>query len=145
MIRVVLDVNVLASALVSPTGPPATVLDAWRHERYMLVLSDTMLDRLADILSKPYFRARRSLEERRGDVAALRALAEVVVPAPDVRGVAEDVVDDLVLATAVAGRASHLITGDRGLLECNGYRGLTLLTPAAFRVILESPETAGNS
>lgn len=45
------------------------------------------------------------------------------------------------LATAVAGNASHLVTGDRGLLERDGYRGLVLLTPAAFHLVLEQPET----
>ena len=42
----------------------------------------------------------------------------------------------VVFATAVAGGASHLVPGDRHLLERDGYRGL-LFTPVDFRALLD--------
>ena len=144
MIRVVLDVNVLVSATPSPTGTPGYLVEAWLQKQYTLVVSETMLDRLAVAWQKPYFLSRMSEQQRRRAFELLRDRATLVEPAPDVRGVADDLEDDLVLATAVAGNASHLVTGDCGLLERDGYRGLILLTPAAFRLVLESP-AAGES
>lgn len=141
MIRAVLDVNVLASALVSPSSTPAVVLDAAFRRRFLLVTSETMLDRLNETITKSYFQGRRSDARLRASAEVIRRRAELVEPASDVRGVADDLEDDLVLATAVAGNASHLVAGDRGLLGRDGYRGLTLLTPAAFRLVLAQPET----
>lgn len=142
MIRVVLDVNVLVSAFPSMTGTPGLLVEAWLREQYTLVVSETMLDRLAVAWQKPYFRARLSDQRRDQAFDDLREFAELVEPVPDVRGVADDLEDDLVLATAIAGNATHLVTGDRRLLERNGYRGLILLTPADFRLILTTTETA---
>ena len=106
-----------------------------------LVVSDTMLDRLTQTLDKPYFIARHTASQRKDIFRRLRTRGILVEPAPDVRGVADDLEDDLVLATAIAGNASHLVTGDRGLLERAGYRGLTLLTPADFRLVLDAERT----
>ena len=116
------------------TGTPGLLVGAWLREHYTLVVSETMLDRLAVAWQKPYFRSRLSDQRREQAFNDLREFAEFVEPAADVRGVADDLEDDLVLATAV--------TGDRGLLERDGYRGLILMTPAAFRLVLVQPETA---
>lgn len=142
MIRAVLDVNVIVSAFPAPNGTPGRLVAAWLDGRFTLVASETMLDRLAIAWRKPYFVSRVDDQLRDDAFDVLGARAEFVTPAPDVRGVADDLEDDLVLATAVAGNASHLVTGDRGLLACNGYRGLTLLTPAAFRLVLDDPDIA---
>jgi uncharacterized protein len=37
MIRIVLDANVLVSAILSPHGTPAQILHAWRAEQFDLV------------------------------------------------------------------------------------------------------------
>ncbi|MDE2868360.1 MAG: hypothetical protein OXN91_06935 [Chloroflexota bacterium] len=50
----------------------------------------------------------------------------------DVRGVATTPADDLILATAVAGGAGHLVTGDRQLLNLGEYRGVRIVGPRAF-------------
>ena len=142
MIRAVLDVNVLASAFPRLGGTPAAVVLAALRGDFVIVVSDTMLDRLVDTWQKPYVRSRFSDANVVEALERIRVRAEFVVPAADVRGVADDLEDDLVLATAVAGNATYLVTGDRGLLERDGYRGLTLATPAAFRLVLEQPETA---
>ena len=54
--RVVLDPNVLISALISPQGPSAEVLDAWVRERFELVVSEKLLAELDDVLDRPKFR-----------------------------------------------------------------------------------------
>lgn len=66
----------------------------------------------------------------------LRTYGMVVKPAMDVRGVADDEDDDLVLATAVAGRADYLVTGDKGLLALRKFRGVAIITPRTFLDLL---------
>ena len=44
--RVILDTNVLLSALISPYAPPDTIYKAWRAARFELVTSIVQLDEL---------------------------------------------------------------------------------------------------
>jgi PIN domain len=48
-----IDPNVLVSALISPSGPPAQILSAWVHERFELVVSPALLAKAQDVLTLP--------------------------------------------------------------------------------------------
>ncbi|HKV24689.1 MAG TPA: putative toxin-antitoxin system toxin component, PIN family [Candidatus Acidoferrum sp.] len=51
--RVVLDTNVLVSALISPRGHPAAIYDAWEEGRFILLTSAELLDELGATLERP--------------------------------------------------------------------------------------------
>mgnify|MGYP000964090029 CR=1 FL=1 len=55
--RVVLDTNVLLSALISPYGPPDVIYCAWRAARFEVVTSTTQLDELRRASRYPKFKA----------------------------------------------------------------------------------------
>jgi putative PIN family toxin of toxin-antitoxin system len=130
--RVVLDSNVLLSALLSPHGPPNAIYRAWRAARFEIVTSVAQLDELRRASRYPKFKA--VLQPHR--VGAMlnnlqRALVLERLPA-DIA--ADDPFDAFLLAMAVAGEAEYLVTGDHraGLLQ-RGHIGRTrILTPAAF-------------
>jgi len=44
--RVVLDSNILLSALISPHGPPDRIYRAWRAARFELVTSSAQLEEI---------------------------------------------------------------------------------------------------
>ena len=52
--------------------------------------------------------------------------------------VGQDAADDRVLECAVAGGASYIVTGDVHLLMLKEYKGITILSPAAFLALLAS-------
>lgn len=54
--RVVLDANVLVSAVISKAGPPRQIVAAWVDGRFELVVSSSLLDELRDVLDRPRFR-----------------------------------------------------------------------------------------
>jgi len=68
----------------------------------------------------------------------LRTSATIVVPATTVSGVGEDPEDDLVIATALAGNADFLVTGDKHLQGLGRFRGITILDPHQFLEWLQS-------
>ena len=47
--RLILDTNILLSALLSPMGAPAKLLDAWERKRFMLVACDALVAELRDV------------------------------------------------------------------------------------------------
>ena len=61
MPRAVLDTNILVSALISPRGTPANIVQAWRAEQFDLVTSLPILEELQEALSRPKIRRRYHL------------------------------------------------------------------------------------
>ena len=80
--EVVLDTNVIVSALISPRGAPAEIFSAWQRGRFTYVTSPPLLDELARALSYP--RVRKFLtwtDEERGEfLEALAYAARLVIP-----------------------------------------------------------------
>ena len=132
MIRVVLDVNTLASAALNEQGLPAHVTNLAFAGALELSVSNHIIEKLAEVFDRPYFV--RNVPERERD-RILRALMKNLPPIdPDetVRGIAPDLEDDLVLGTAVAAEADFLVTGDKGLLAIGEYHGVRIITAAEF-------------
>ena len=144
MIRAVLDVNVLVSALLSPRGVPARILDLWREEAFVVVTSEAMLATLEQVLSRRAFARKYGLTARHRTalVRGLRRFALVTRGACEVSGVAPDAEDDAVLACAVEGEADYVVTGDRGLLAIEAYEGIPILVPTSFVEALAEQERA---
>lgn len=131
--RVVLDVNVVVSAALRAQSVPGDLLRRSYKGELPFVISEEMLAKIDEVLGREKFRKRYLEEDRRGLLLDLREFsAEIVTLDPDVTGVAEDEEDDIVLGTAVAGRADVLITGDRGLVAVGEYRGVRILNPREF-------------
>lgn len=136
MIRAVVDVNVLVSGFSAKRGVPAEVLAAWAASEFEFIISEHILNGAIDTWSKPYFQARFMPDEVQEAIAQLRAGATFVTPVDTVHGVADDEEDDLVLATAVAGGVTYLVTGDFGLQRVGRYGDILILSPRDFLDVL---------
>ena len=78
-VRAVLDINILISGLVSESGAPRRILDAWLEERFTLAFSLYLVEELIHVLSYPRIAKRISLDEKELAVivAVLLSRAEV--------------------------------------------------------------------
>ena len=56
--RLILDTNILLSALLSPLGAPARLLDAWESKTFTLVACDALIAELREVAGRPFFRAK---------------------------------------------------------------------------------------
>ncbi len=87
-----------------------------------------MLAELADVLSREKFD--ETDERQRSQFLALLARrAALVRTKRSISVIAEDPADDIVLGTAVEGKASHVVSGDKHLLDLGQYRGIRIVTP----------------
>jgi putative PIN family toxin of toxin-antitoxin system len=139
--KVALDANVLVSGLTS-TGTPSSIVDLWLLGAFDLILSEHILLGVRQAWTKPYFRRFFREDEIDPLLARISGRAKMFMPTTSVRGVAEDLEDDLVLATAVVGRADFLVTGDRVLREIGEYAGVRIVTPRELLDVLEEPLTS---
>ena len=118
--RVVLDTNVVLSALVFRGGVAAALRDAWQQGRLVPLVCTQSAQELLRVLAYPKFRL--SAGEQEALLADYLPWTEVVTlpeppPAvPDCR----DRADLPFLHLAVAGRAHWLVSGDRDLLVLAG-------------------------
>jgi putative PIN family toxin of toxin-antitoxin system len=134
--RVVFDVNILVSAVISPTGAPARAYLAALEQSWMIGRSGHIVTRLIDVLGRPRFHGRLPHESLNTFLGGFQGYAEPFTPDATVSGVADDEEDDLVLGTAVAAGADYLVTGDAGLLGIGEYRGVKIVTAREFLMLI---------
>jgi putative PIN family toxin of toxin-antitoxin system len=130
--RVVLDTNVLLSALISPHGPPDVIYRAWRAARFEIVTSVTQLDELRRASRYPKFKT--ILQPHRVGTMVNNLQRAVVLEYLPSEIEADDPFDAFLLAMAVAGEAEYLVTGDHraGLLQRGHIGNTRIVTPVAF-------------
>jgi putative PIN family toxin of toxin-antitoxin system len=130
-VRVVLDTNVIVSALLWG-GVPEKLIEAAGEGALELVTTEALLAELDGILRRPKFAERlaRSNLDAKEILALYRALAEVVeAPPVDTAGL-RDPDDEAVLACARAGHAQAIVTGDADLHALGQFQDIPILTPA---------------
>jgi putative PIN family toxin of toxin-antitoxin system len=130
-VRIVADTNTALSGLLWQ-GPPRRLINLARERTVTLCTCIALLAELAEVIGRGKFTAR----VRDAGVSAAHLvedyarLAEIVVPA-SLRGpVSRDPDDDLVLGTALAAKASLIVTGDRDLLMLSMFHDIRILDSA---------------
>jgi len=136
--KAVLDTNILISAVITPRGTPAKVLQAWREGAFDLIASPPLLYEIKNTLSRPKIAHRyRLTTEDISDVLALLASGATLVTGTISISVPITDPDDIpVLACAVEGQADYLVTGDGDLLHLRSYQGIQIIRPTDFLRIL---------
>lgn len=134
--RVILDTNILIAALISPSGPPAAILQAFLDERFMLATCEPQIEEFRRVMREPDLRKRVKPAEAGTLVNELRALALIPGRLPKVER-SSDPQDDFLLALAEAAHADYLVTGDKsGLLDLRKHRRTRIVTARRFRKLL---------
>lgn len=127
--RIVLDTNVLVSALITKGTPPDRLYNAWKKKQFELVTSVWQLQELSGVLNRPklqHYLTDLSLPQL---ISELSENSDVMTDLPTVL-LSPDPKDNPILATAIAGDADYLVTGDkRDLLSLIDVQGIPIITP----------------
>ena len=110
--RLVVDTNILISALFAGTSLPSHLIALWREGRFDLLTSAEQLDEMMRVTRYPKIRARLAPALAGRLINELRGVA-VVVGKLSVVEVCADPDDNYLLAMAVVGGADFLVTGDK--------------------------------
>jgi putative PIN family toxin of toxin-antitoxin system len=141
-VQILLDTNVIISGLLSGKGPPGQLLQAWLDGRFDLVTSHLQLDELRRALGYEKLRDRINPAQVRDFVDNIVVMA-VIVPSVTAVAFSPDPDDNLILATAIAGHADLIVSGDRQhMLALREVEGIPIVTP---REALSRLEAEGRS
>lgn len=149
MIRAVVDVNVLISAIIGPLGHSRRVALAWESGRFGVVSSAGMIAKLEEKLSVSRITGRYTIDSS----AAIRWMQlllssqteMVLVPIEERRPITGDPEDDYVLATGRLAQVDYLVMGDKSLLELRQYEGIDIVSPRQFLEVLAAEESHATS
>jgi putative PIN family toxin of toxin-antitoxin system len=137
--RVILDTNILLSALLSPLGLPAKLLDAWERKAFTLVACETLIAEFRGVASRPFFKARLRNSAVELLAAGIRDFSFFCNDLPN-GPVAPDPKDSYLLAMAEASQADFLVSGDKELLSLQSHKNTRIITPAAMIELLDEAD-----
>ncbi len=136
--RIVLDTNVVLSALLWRGTPYHLFQSIRRSEHVLLFSSVVLLTELAEVLVRPVPAKRLALIGREPHQVLVDYLdaVELVTPSSVPRVVAADADDDQVIAAAAEAHADLIVTGDKALLALGSHGRVRIFTPAeAVRLV----------
>jgi len=135
--RVVLDTNILLSALITPDGMSSRIVDAWFEDRFELLTHALQLDELRGVTRRHRIRARFRPAEAGRLVNRLYAGAVFVGRLPRIAR-SDDPGDDFLLAVCEADEADYLVTRDKtGLLALARHGRTAILTARDFLNLIQ--------
>ena len=116
--KLILDTNIVLSALFKPQSPSSAIIQMWREEVFEWVSCDQQLEELSRVLCRPKIISRIA-----GGMVTAQAFVQqmyvgctfysLIQPyAP----VCRDAKDDYLVALLQQAKAMHLLTGDKDLL-----------------------------
>jgi uncharacterized protein len=133
--RVVLDTNIIVSAIIAPAGKPAAIIDAWLDGKFTLLTCAAHVDELRATLQK--LRVAELVKPHKAGrlVNQIKRFAEDINPLPIVES-SPDPTDDFLLALSEAGNADYLVTGDKsGLLVLDRHKATRIVSAREFAAL----------
>ena len=137
MTRIVIDTNLLVSAILTPGGNPAKILKLILERKLNLIISPAILKEARQVFNYP--KLIKLLEKNKITSAEvygfLDKMSRVALITPGklaINAIPEDPADNKILACAVEGGADYIISGDHHLTDLKIFKGIKIVGPAAF-------------
>lgn len=127
--KVVLDTNVLVSALLKPYSKPASILNLILSQKLSLCCDARILQEYREVLARPKFEFPEN--QTRMLVDHMWNIAEKVTPSIVVDYLA-DLDDAIFLEVAISAKALFLITGNIKDFGTKKHASVEILTPDTF-------------
>lgn len=127
-VKIVLDTNILVSALITKGTPPDLLYQAWSVGDFGLVTSDRQFDELTRVLA--YEKLQRYIKPQAVSVllANMQEMAEMVTGLRKV-DYSPDPDDNWIIATALQGGADYIVSGDkRDMISITSVEDIKIMT-----------------
>jgi len=124
MVRVVIDTNVLVSALING-GKPKKLLGKLL-KKHTLIMSPVTTAELTDVLSRDKFIVKHAQVDK--FVLEIVGKSKMVQATRTFKGISQDPDDDAIINTAFRGKAEYIVTGDKDLLALGAFKKIQIVS-----------------
>jgi putative PIN family toxin of toxin-antitoxin system len=128
-VKIVLDTNVLVSALLKPRSKPAAVLRLVINGHVQIAFDIRILTEYREVLERPRFHFTSEQIDPLLDYIEDEGVLAVGVPLP--KGL-PDPADEPFLEVALSARADAIVTGNKRHYPATASAGIRILSPAEF-------------
>src|SRR4030042_4677008 len=133
--KIVLDTNVLISALIK-AGSPRELFFKITGGKNSLISSKNIIEEFVEVSNDPKIRQYVGEEEVVEFLRVLSKSAKLVRIRSHFKVIKEDPEDDIMLRTAVDGKADFIVSGYKHLLSLGNFRGKQVVTITRMLQIL---------
>ena len=134
MLKVVLDTNVLVSALIKSDSTPELVVSLIREDLALLCLSEPIFIEYEEVLNRPKFRG-LDREKVEAFLTRLKTRACWVEPRIVLEIIESDPGDNRFPECALEARADFLVTGNTKHFPFKKFKKTRIVTPADFLAV----------
>ena len=132
--KIVIDANLFASALIKPESNPGRILDLVKQNQVELILSPAIIREIKRILLYPRLQKYHHKTAQEIDVYFEDVLmfAWIVEGEKTVDIIKDDPSYNKYLACAYEGEADYIVSGDHHLLDLESYQGIAIIKANTF-------------
>ena len=134
MIRIVLDTNILVSAIIR-NGNPRNLFQLGIDGKYQILISKEILDELFEVLQRPKFKMTR--EDIIHIVSTLLETAQIVRLTSNFKVISKDPDDNIIINTAHDGNANYIVSGDKDIRDLKNFQKIKIVSVYEMLKILE--------
>lgn len=140
MYRAVLDTNVFVSGATVSTGAPSQIMNHWRSQNFVMVASPQLIAEYEEVISRPSVMRYTGLtpQENEQYIQEVKDRTYITSGVLTLNVLTGDPDDNMVLACAQEGQTTHLVTGNTKDFPFKEYKGIKIITPREFLVLLEN-------
>lgn len=134
MLRIVLDTNVLLSAIVC-NGKPRKLFQMGIDGKYKTLISKEILDELSEVIQRPKFKM--TSEDIVRIVSALMETCENVRVTSNFEVISNDPDDNIIINTAYDGNADYIVSGDKDIRDLKNFKKIKIVSVDKMLKILK--------
>lgn len=125
MLRIVLDTNVLVSAIIH-NGKPRKLFQMGIDGKYTILMSKATLDELSEVIQKPKFKM--TSEDIVRIVSALVETCENVRITSNFEVINNDPDDNVIINTAHDGNADYIFSSDKDIKDLKNFKKIKIVS-----------------
>lgn len=138
ILRVILDTNIIISALLKPKGKQATILRMAKKGLFQIQMSSPIFEEIKRVFGYPKIWKKIFSPKERLDqtIAALVRVSEWIEPEEKFHIIKNDTSDNKYLECAAEGGADYIVSGDEDLLSLGNFQHTKIVSTRTFLEII---------
>lgn len=136
MIKIVIDTNILISALGWKEGNPRKILKLCIEGKCLMITSPDLINEFISVMGRPKFDF-ISKEEKNEFILHLFQVSYLVEPKSKIDKIKQDPMDNIVLEAALEGKVNYIVSGDSHLLDLKRFRNIKIISTKNFLDLIQ--------